>query len=97
VARVLEDLEPVFLPDVSQEMFKHPDLAPFAPESVGRPTYVFPVSTFQQRYGILVVTKDRGQEFVTEDVELLLSPRMSRSRSSALSQGTAQSCTSDKS
>jgi formate hydrogenlyase transcriptional activator len=71
VARVLEDLEPVFLPDVSQEMFKHPDLAPFAPESVGRPTYVFPVSTFQQRYGILVVTKDRGQEFVTEDVELL--------------------------
>jgi formate hydrogenlyase transcriptional activator len=73
VARVLEDLEPVFLPDVSQEMFKHPDLAPFAPESVGRPTYVFPVSTFQQRYGILVVTKDRGQEFVTEDVELLRS------------------------
>jgi formate hydrogenlyase transcriptional activator len=73
VARVLEDLEPVFLPDVSQEMFKHPDLAPFASESVGRPTYVFPVSTFQQRYGILVVTKDRGQEFVTEDVELLRS------------------------
>jgi formate hydrogenlyase transcriptional activator len=73
VARVLEDLEPVFLSDVSQEMFKHPDLAPFAPESVGRPTYMFPVSTFQQRYGILVVTKDRGQEFVTEDVELLRS------------------------
>jgi formate hydrogenlyase transcriptional activator len=73
VARVLEDLEPVFLPDVSQEMFKHPDLALFAPESVGRPTYMFPVSTFQQRYGILVVTKDRGQEFVTEDVELLRS------------------------
>ena len=73
VARVLEDLEPVFLPDVSQEMFKHPDLAPFAPESVGRPTYVFPVSTSLQRFGILVVTKDRGQEFVPEDVELLRS------------------------
>ncbi len=73
VARVLEDLEAVFLPDVSQEMFKHPELAPFAPESVGRPTYVFPVSTSQQRYGILVVTKDRGQEFVPEDVELLRS------------------------
>jgi formate hydrogenlyase transcriptional activator len=73
VSRVLEDLEPVFLSDVSQEMFKHPDLAPFAPESVGRPTYIFPVSTSQQRYGILVVTKDRGQEFVPEDVELLRS------------------------
>jgi formate hydrogenlyase transcriptional activator len=54
-------------------MLKHPELAPFATESVGRSTYVFPVSTSQQRYGILVVTKDRGQEFVPEDVELLRS------------------------
>lgn len=70
-ARVLDEQKPVFLPDVSQEMLKHPELAPFAAESVGRATYVFPVSTAQQRYGILVVTKDRGQEFVAEDVELL--------------------------
>src|SRR5215472_1063789 len=73
VARVLEDLEPAFLPDVSEEMLKHPELAPFAAESIGRPTYVFPVSTSQQRYGLLVVTKDRGQQFVPEDVELLRS------------------------
>jgi formate hydrogenlyase transcriptional activator len=72
-AQVLEEQEPVFLPDVSQEMLKHPELAPFASESVGRSTYVFPVSTSQQRYGILVVTKDRGQEFLPEDVELLRS------------------------
>jgi formate hydrogenlyase transcriptional activator len=73
VARALEQQEPIFVPDVSQEMFKHPELARFAAESVGRGTYVFPVSTSQQRYGILVVTKDRGQEFVPEDVELLRS------------------------
>ena len=73
VARVLEDLEPVFLADVSKEMSKHPELAPFAAESVGRPTYVFPVSTSKQRYGLLVVTKDRGQQFIAEDVELLRS------------------------
>jgi formate hydrogenlyase transcriptional activator len=72
-ARVLEDLEPVFLPDVSEEMLKQPELAPFAAESVGRPTYLFPVATSQQRYGLLVVTKDRGQQFVPEDVELLRS------------------------
>jgi formate hydrogenlyase transcriptional activator len=72
-AQVLDDLEPVFLPDISQEMLKHPGLAPYAAESVGRGTYVFPVSTSHQRYGILVVTKDRGQEFVLEDVELLRS------------------------
>jgi formate hydrogenlyase transcriptional activator len=72
-ARVLEEREPVFLPDVSQEMLRHPELAPFAAESVGRATYVFPLFTSQQRYGILVVTKERGQEFVPEDVELLRS------------------------
>jgi formate hydrogenlyase transcriptional activator len=73
VARVLDEQEPVFMPDVAQEMLKHPALAPFAAESVGRPTYAFPVSTSQQRYGLLVVTKDRGQEFLPEDVELLSS------------------------
>jgi formate hydrogenlyase transcriptional activator len=72
-ARALEEREIVFLPDVSQEMLRHPELAPFAAESVGRATYVFPLLTAQQRYGILVVTKDRGQEFVPEDVELLRS------------------------
>src|ERR1700722_13284062 len=72
-AQALEQQEPVFLPDASQEMLKHPELAPFAAQSVGRSTYVFPVSTSQQQYGILVVTKDRGQEFVREDVELLRS------------------------
>jgi formate hydrogenlyase transcriptional activator len=72
-AQVLEEQKPVFLPDVSHEMLKHPELAPFASESVGRSTYVFPVSTSHQRYGILVVTKERGQEFSPEDVELLRS------------------------
>ena len=72
-ARVLEEQTPVFLPDVSQEMLKHPELAPFAPQSVSRNTYVFPVSTSQERYGILVVTRERGEEFVPEDVELLRS------------------------
>jgi K+-sensing histidine kinase KdpD len=54
-------------------MLKHRELAPFAAESVGRPTYVFPVFSSQQRYGLLVVTKERGQQFVPEDVELLRS------------------------
>jgi len=72
-AQVLEEQEPVFILDVSQEMLRHPELAPFAPQSVGRSTYVFPVSTHQKRYGLLVVTKERGQKFVREDVELLRS------------------------
>ncbi|MGB9431925.1 MAG: sigma 54-interacting transcriptional regulator [Candidatus Acidiferrum sp.] len=70
-AQVLEEQKPVFLPDVSQEMLKHPELVPFAPEVVGRPTYLFPVSTSHQKYGILAVTKERGQEFAPEDIEML--------------------------
>src|SRR5579859_3155216 len=72
-ARVLAEREPVFLPDVAQEMSRHPELAPFAAESVGRASYVFPLFTSQQPYGILAATKERGQEFVPEDVELLRS------------------------
>jgi len=73
VAQALEEQKPVFLPDVSEEILKHRTLAPFAAQSAGRSSYVFPVSTSQQRYGILVATKDRGQEFIPEDLELLWS------------------------
>ena len=72
-AQALEQQEPVFLPDVSQEMLKHPELAPFAAQSAGRSTYIFPVFTAQQQFGVLAVTKERGQEFAREDVELLRS------------------------
>jgi formate hydrogenlyase transcriptional activator len=72
-ARVLDEQKPVFLPDVSQEMMKHPELAPFAADTVGRTAYLFPVSTAQRRYGFLAVTKLRGEEFVSEDVEMLRS------------------------
>jgi len=35
VAQALERQQPVFVPDISEEMLKHPALAPFAAESVG--------------------------------------------------------------
>ena len=73
LALVLQEQKPLFLPDVAVEMFKHPALAPFAPESVGRSTWLFPVSTAHNRYGVLVVTKEQGDEFVAEDVDLLRS------------------------
>ncbi len=73
VAQVLEQQEPLLLADVSQEMLKHPQLAPFAAEVIGRSSYLFPVSTSQKRYGILSVTKLQGDEFLPDDVELLSS------------------------
>jgi formate hydrogenlyase transcriptional activator len=73
VCRVLDQQVAVYIPDMAEEMLKHPELAPYAAESVGRSTWIFPVSTSQQRYGILAVTKDRGHEFAADDVELLRS------------------------
>ena len=72
-AEALEKQEPIFLPDVAQEMVKYPELAPLAPQSVGRSTYLFPVSTSQKRYGMLALTKDRGDEFHRQDVKLMAS------------------------
>ncbi len=72
VAQALEEQAPVFVPDVAQEMLKHPDLAPFAAEAAGRSTYLFPVSTAHKRYGLLSTPKLHGQ-FLPEDVELLRS------------------------
>ncbi|MGA7854227.1 MAG: sigma 54-interacting transcriptional regulator [Candidatus Acidiferrales bacterium] len=72
-ARVLEEQKPVFIPDTAQEMLKHPELAPFAADVVGRSSYLFPVSAAQKRYGFLAATKVQGQEFVPEDVEMLRS------------------------
>jgi len=71
IAEVIDEQKPVLLPDVSQEMSKHPEMAAFAHEVVGRSSYLFPVSTSRKRYGILAVTKLQGQEFVPEDVKLL--------------------------
>jgi len=73
VAQAISEQKPVFLADVSQEMLKHPELAPYAAEVAGRSTYLFPVSTAKKRYGLLAVTKLKGEEFLTEDVELLSS------------------------
>jgi len=71
VADVLDEQEPVFVPDLSQEMLKHPDLARFAPEVTGRSTYLFPVSTSRKQYGLLSTPKLLGEKFAPEDVKML--------------------------
>ena len=73
VAEVIDEQKPVFLPDVGAEMLNHPGLAPYALESVGRSTYLLPVSTAHKRYGMLALSKERGQEFLPEDVRLMQS------------------------
>jgi formate hydrogenlyase transcriptional activator len=73
VAQALDEQQPVFVLDLSQEMLKHPELAPFATEVAGRSTYLFPVSTSQKRYGILSTVKAKGEVFHSEDVEMLRS------------------------
>ena len=70
-ARVLSEQKPVFVPDLALELAEYPELALLAPESVGRTAYLFPVSTSQQQYGFFAVIKDRDEQFLPDDVELL--------------------------
>ncbi len=71
VAQALDEQKSVFVPDLRLVMLEHPDMAPFAAEVAGRSAYLFPVSTAQQRYGILSTPKLQGQQFAHEDVEML--------------------------
>lgn len=73
VAQALDEQRPIFVPDLAQEMLRHPDLAPFAPECAGRTTHLFPVSTSQKQYGILSTPKLPGQQFAPEEIEMLRS------------------------
>ena len=92
VAQVLDEQKPVFVRDLSAEMLVHPDMAPFAAEVAGRSTYLFPVSTAQKRYGILSTPKLQGQQFATEDVEMLsaLASHVAVALECALARDTAQ-------
>jgi formate hydrogenlyase transcriptional activator len=93
VARALDEQKPVFVPDLSQTMLEHPDMAPFAPEVAGRTTYLFPVSTSQKQYGILSTPKLPGQQFAPEDVEMLraLASHVAVALECALARDTAES------
>jgi transcriptional regulator with GAF, ATPase, and Fis domain len=63
VAQVLEEQKPVLVPDVSLEMSKHLELAPFAAQSVGRPTYAFPVSRSRNNTEFLQLRRTGGKNF----------------------------------
>ena len=92
VAQALDEQKPVFVPDLSLTMLKHPDMAPFAAEVAGRSTYLFPVSTAQKRYGILSTPKLQGQKFAPEDVEMLsaLASHVAVALECALARDTAE-------
>ena len=92
VAQVLDEQKPVFVPDLSQRMLEHPDMAPFAAEVAGRSTYLFPVSTAHKRYGILSTPKLPGQQFAPEDVEMLsaLASHVAVALECALARDTAE-------
>jgi formate hydrogenlyase transcriptional activator len=92
VAQALDEQKPVFVPDLSLAMLEHPDMAPFAAEVAGRSTYLIPVSTAQKRYGILSTPKLQGQQFSSEDVEMLsaLASHVAVALECALARDTAE-------
>ena len=97
-AQVLEEQKPVFLPDVSQEMLKHPELAPFAAE-ICRTNHLF-VSRVYRPATIRISRCDKVAGRRNSSPKMsncsVLWRRTLRLRSNARWRGTTQSCTSDK-
>jgi formate hydrogenlyase transcriptional activator len=71
IARVLDEQRPIHLPDLSQEMLKFPQLAPYASGMGARSGYLFPVSTFRKQYGLVVFGRMDSGEFSPEELELM--------------------------
>jgi formate hydrogenlyase transcriptional activator len=73
IARVVEEQQPRYVPDVAQDLLAIPELAHFAPVVGKRSSYWFPVSTSRKQYGILAFTRMQIGEFAPEDLELMSS------------------------
>ena len=73
VAEVLEEQKPVFVPDLSQEMLKHPEHGSICTRSC-RAKHLFISSVYlPETIRTPVNTKVAGEEFAPEDVEMLRS------------------------
>ena len=72
-ARVIEKHEPVYLPQLAQEMLNIPQLAPFASAVGTRTAYLFPVATARKQYGVVAFSSEELRDFSPEDVELMAS------------------------
>ncbi len=70
-ARVLDEQQPVYLPDFASEMKSIPELAPFAASVGDRNGYLIPVSTSRKQFGALIFGKARGVHFPEEDMDLM--------------------------
>jgi len=71
--KALAEMEPVFIPDLSQAMLAVPQLASQAGMGLHRCAYVFPIATPRVRLGALVFASAKNARFSGEDVELMAS------------------------
>lgn len=71
--KALAEMEPVFVPDLSQAMLAIPQLAGQAGLGQHRCAYVFPIATPRVRLGALVFASAKNARFSSEDAELMAS------------------------
>jgi formate hydrogenlyase transcriptional activator len=69
--KALDEMEPVFIPDLGQAMLSIPQLASQANLALHRCAYVFPIATTRARLGALVFVSAKGAQFSGEDEELM--------------------------
>jgi formate hydrogenlyase transcriptional activator len=71
IASALEKQQPVFVPDIREEVRSIPELAARLRFEGIRGSYILPVSTSRKKLGVLVFGTARGDEFGAEDIQMM--------------------------
>lgn len=73
VGQVVDNQRPVYVPDIQSAMLKIPELVLRAPAGRRQSAYIFPISTLRQKLGALVFGNSKGEEFNSDDIDLMTS------------------------
>ena len=71
VGRALEEMQPVFIPNLSRAIQSIPQLAGHKGAGLRRCAYIFPIATPRVRLGVLVFASAEDGQFSAQDVELM--------------------------
>jgi len=73
VGRAIDEQEPIYIPDLQDELSRMPQLASQARLQTPHSAYIFPISISGKKLGALTFGIARGEKFSPDDVELMTS------------------------
>src|SRR5580704_11725958 len=73
VGRAIDEQEPIYIPDLQDELSRMPQLASQARLQTPHSAYIFPISISGKKLGALAFATAQGGQFSPDDMELMIS------------------------